>query len=65
MTHLRSTAIAFGVAAFLAIVAACNTSTPPATTAQAAALPSDPAVSCDSLAVLALPNGTIPAAAAA
>ena len=52
------------IAATCAIVAACNTSTPPATTTQAAVVSSGPAVSCDSLAALALPNGTITAAVA-
>ena len=58
MRHLITIATASTIAATCAIVAACNTSTPPATTEQAAAVPA-PAVSCDSLASLALPNGTI------
>ena len=58
MRHLITIATASTIAATCAIVAACNTSTSPATTEQAAAVPA-PAVSCDSLASLALPNGTI------
>ena len=65
MKHLRTIALAFSVAAVLAVVAACNT----ATTAVAPEIETDtatgaPAVSCDTLALLALPNVTITAAEA-
>ena len=61
MTHLRSVAIGFAVAALLAVGAACN----PATTLDApgTATGGSPGV-CDSLASLVLPNGTITAAEA-
>ena len=62
MTHLQKTVVAFGGAAVLAIIAACNT----ASTADTAdALSADGSViSCGSLASLALPNVTITAAEA-
>ena len=61
--HLTITT-ATTIAATCALVAACNPSTPPATIEQAAAVSSAPVVSCDSLAALALPNGTITGAEA-
>ena len=60
MTHLQKTGVAFGGAAVLAIIAACNTAS---TTDTADAAGTDgPVVSCNTLASLALPNVTITAA---
>ena len=61
--HLTITT-AIGIAATFAFVAACNTATPPATTDPAPAASLAPAVSCDSLAALSLPNVTITGAEA-
>ncbi|MDP6580369.1 MAG: tannase/feruloyl esterase family alpha/beta hydrolase [Vicinamibacterales bacterium] len=61
MTHFRTIAITFTVAALGALVAACNTPSTPSAPAESeeAMTGGPPAVSCDSLASLALPNGTI------
>ena len=60
MTHLQKTGVAFGGAAVLAIIAACNTAS---TTDTADAAGTDgPVVPCNTLASLALPNVTITAA---
>ena len=68
MTHLRTIALAFSVAATLAVAAACNTTTtadaPGDPAAGADGVGGGPAVACDTLASLALPNVTITAAEA-
>ena len=65
MRRLITIVTASTIAATCAIVAACNTSTPPATAEQAAAVSTAPAVSCDSLvALLMLPHVTITGAEA-
>ncbi len=66
MTHLRTTALSFSAAAVLAVVAACNTaSTTPMPEADVgAAVAGSPAVACDTLASLSLPNVTITASEA-
>ena len=64
MKRLITIVTASTIAATCAIVAACNTSTPPATAEQAAAVSTAPAVSCDSLVALMLPHVTITGAEA-
>ena len=66
MTHLRTTVLSFSGAAVLAVVAACNTaSTAPMPQAdEGAAATGNPAVACDTLASLSLPNVAITASEA-
>jgi feruloyl esterase len=63
MNFLRTIAVPLGVAATLAVVAACSDGSMPAPVESEQAV-GGPAVSCDSLASLALPNVTITAAEA-
>ena len=59
MKRLPAVTTAITCAAALAVVGACTDQTSPAAVEQAAAAPEAPAVSCESLASLALPHGTI------